>query len=112
MGRFGQQGVGIYQLMIVIKRILEITCSGHTAPGLEGRCLTGSRGCAAHDQRQLSHGMAEKMVDRIGLMLRTTLLQSQAQLPPEFWGDAAIVESRVTLSHATLHISNVTFICT
>jgi hypothetical protein len=64
----------------------------------------------AHEQ--IANGMAEKMVDRIGLMLRTTLLQSQAQLPPEFWGDAAIVESRVTLSHATLHISNVTFICT
>jgi hypothetical protein len=33
LDRFGQQGVGIYQLMIAIKRILEITCSGNTVPG-------------------------------------------------------------------------------
>jgi hypothetical protein len=30
---FGQQGVDIYQLMIAIKRILEITCSVNTVPG-------------------------------------------------------------------------------
>jgi hypothetical protein len=37
--------------------------------------------------------MAEKMVDRIGRMLRTTLLQSQ--LPPEFWGAAVILATDV-----------------
>jgi hypothetical protein len=33
LDRFGQHGVGIYQLMITIKRILEITCSGNPVPG-------------------------------------------------------------------------------
>jgi hypothetical protein len=45
----------------------------------------------AHEQS--ANGMAEKMVDRIGRMLRTTLLQSQ--LPPEFWGAAAILATDV-----------------
>ena len=33
--------------------------------------------------------MVEKMVDRLGRMLRATLLQSQ--MPPEFWGAATIL---------------------
>ena len=41
----------------------------------------------AHEQS--GNGMAEKMVDRLGRMLRATLLQSQ--MPPEFWGAATIL---------------------
>jgi hypothetical protein len=45
----------------------------------------------AHEQS--ANGMAEKMVDRIGRMLRTTLLQSP--LPPEFWGAAVVLATDV-----------------
>ena len=38
-----------YQLTIEDKCILDITRIAHTALGLEVRCLTGSRGCAAHE---------------------------------------------------------------
>ncbi len=48
---------------------------------------------------QSANGMAEKMVDRIGRILCTTLLQSQ--LPPKFWVDAAILATDVY--NCTLH---------
>jgi hypothetical protein len=41
----------------------------------------------AHEQS--ANGMVEKMVDRLGRMLRAALLHSQ--LPPEFWGAATIL---------------------
>ncbi len=47
----------------------------------------------SNTHEQIANGMAEKIVDRLGRMLRTTLLQSQ--LPPEFWGAAAILVTDV-----------------
>jgi hypothetical protein len=55
----------------------------------------------AHEQSASS--MAEKMVDRMGRMLRTTVLESQ--LSPEFWGAAAILATNVynCMPHSALN---------
>ena len=49
----------------------------------------GTRMQHSNAHEQSANGMAEKMVDRLGRMLRATLLQSQ--MPPEFWGAATIL---------------------
>ena len=49
----------------------------------------GTRLQLSNAHEQSANGMVEKMVDRLGRMLRATLLQSQ--MPPEFWGAATIL---------------------
>ena len=49
----------------------------------------GTRLQRSNAHEQSANGMAEKMVYRLGRMLRATLLQSQ--MPPEFWGAATIL---------------------